>query len=121
VDVGRSLKAPATIETLVGAPLVHGAQARDQRFRVRASLQRRRLSGLFLGTYSALPYTAPCRVAVDERLARCGFKADPRIELRLHGAAEGMHHACALLNLTQERSHARNGQVEGSSLVTSTK
>jgi hypothetical protein len=39
----------------------------------------------------------------------------------MHGAAQGMPHAYALLNLNQERSHVRNGQVAGSSLFTSTK
>jgi hypothetical protein len=38
------------------ARLVHRAQAPDQRFRVRASRWTSGFSGLFIGTYSALPY-----------------------------------------------------------------
>ena len=44
------------------ARLLHRAQAPDQRFRVRAEVEGRGLSGLFLGTYSASAPSTLCRV-----------------------------------------------------------
>jgi hypothetical protein len=41
--------------------LVHRARAPGQRFRVRAGVRNCRFSGLFIGTYSPLPYAVPCR------------------------------------------------------------
>jgi hypothetical protein len=66
---------------------VHRALAPDQRFRVVAEVEGRGFSGLFLGTYSQLLYAAPCRVAAGQRLARCGFERDVRVEVHMHGAA----------------------------------
>ena len=61
--VAGSNPAPATIETSGRRALVHRAQAPDQRFRVRAEVEDLGFSGLFIGTCSAFPYAALCRVA----------------------------------------------------------
>ena len=47
------------------AGLVHRAKAADQRFRVRVEVEDRGFSGLFIGTYSAVPDAAPCRAAAS--------------------------------------------------------
>ena len=59
------------------APLVHMARAPDKRFRVGARCRRWGLSGLFLGTYSPLPYAAPCRRSPRTWPVRCGFATEP--------------------------------------------
>jgi hypothetical protein len=80
---------------------VHRAQAADQRFRVRADVEDRGFSGLFLGTYSALPDAAPCMRAQRVRLRRCGFAVELSVEMAVHSAAQGMPHAGALLNVSR--------------------
>jgi hypothetical protein len=56
-----------------------------------------RLSGLFLGTYSALPYAALCRVAQRVRPVRCGFAVEYSVEGRCVGQPSASH-AVALIN-----------------------
>ena len=69
------------------ARLVHRAQAPGQRFRVRTSVRNCRFSGLFIGTYSAVPYAAPRRVAQRGRPVRCAFAVESSVEIVLHRAA----------------------------------
>ncbi len=57
------------------ARLVHRAWAPDQRFRVRAEVEDRRFSGLFLGTCSTLPCAAPCGWEPRTRPLTCQFAA----------------------------------------------
>ena len=80
------------------ASLVHRARAPDQRFRVPLRWRRWGLSGLFIGTYSAVPYAALCRVAQPVRHVRCPFAVESPVELVMHRAAEGMPLAVALIN-----------------------
>lgn len=75
------------------APLVHKARAPDQRFRVGARCRKWGLSGLFLGTYSPLPYAAHCRRSPRTRCLRSGFAVESAIEVSLPKAAQGMPHA----------------------------
>ncbi len=54
-------------------------------------------SGLFIGTYSAVPYAALCRVVPRTRHVRCGFAIESPVDMAAHGAARGMPYAGALL------------------------
>ena len=68
------------------------------------ALGRSRLSGLFLGTYSAFAYAALCRVARCEPPARCTF-ADWRAGRHsLHRAIYGMPYGGALLKVEPDFS-----------------
>jgi hypothetical protein len=96
------------------ARLVHRAQVPDQRLRVRAEVEDQRLSGLFLGTCSAMPYAALCRLAPRTRSVSCGFAVESSVDVRSHWAAWGMPHAAALLN----RVAAGQGVVISSSVET---
>ena len=89
------------------ARLVPRAQAPDQRFRVRSMGRKCRLSGLFLGTYSPVPYAAPCRLAPRTRPVRCRFAVESLDEVKMRRAARGMPYATALLNV----SRSSNGVV----------
>ena len=55
------------------------------------------LSGLFLGTYSAVPYAALCRVVQRVRPVRCAFAVESSVEMAVHRAAQGMPYGVALL------------------------
>jgi hypothetical protein len=83
------------------APLVHRAQAPDQRFRVRTSVWNCRFSGLFIGTYSAVPYAALCSVAPRTRPVRCGFVIESPVGMAAHRAARGMPYADGLLKVSR--------------------
>jgi hypothetical protein len=77
------------------ARLVYGAWAPDQRFRVRAEVEDRGFSGLFLGTYAALPHAATCSVAPRTRPIRWRFVVESSVEVTMHRAAQGMPYAPA--------------------------
>ena len=55
--------------------------------------------GLLLGTYSALPYAAPCRVALRVRPVRCRFAVGSSDEVAMHRAARGTPYAGALFKV----------------------
>jgi hypothetical protein len=80
------------------ARFVHRAQAPGQRFRVWGEVEGRRFSGLFIGTYSAVPYAALCRMGQRVRPVRCAFAVESSVEIAVHRAAQGMPYAVALLN-----------------------
>ena len=52
-----------------------------------------RLSGLFLGTYSALPYAALCRVVQRVRPVRFAFAVESSVEIAVQ-----LHRACPVHN-----------------------
>ncbi len=98
VVVNASIRPPPPLKRW-SARLVHREQAPDQRFRARTEVEDRGFSRLFLGTYSALPYAAPCRVAPRTRPVRCYFAVESSVEVTMHRAAQGMSYATALLSL----------------------
>jgi hypothetical protein len=69
------------------ARLVHRAQAPGQRFRVRTEVEDRGFSGLFIGTYSPVPYAALCRVARRVRPIRSAFAIEFQVDEALRRAA----------------------------------
>jgi hypothetical protein len=83
------------------APLAHRAQALEQRFRVRTEGRRSGLSGLFLGTYSALPFAAPCRLMPRTRHVCSGYAAKVLRFALPHSACTVLPYATALLNSTE--------------------
>ena len=89
------------------ARLVHGVQPADQRFRVRASVRSRRLSGLFLGTCSPFAYAALCRLASRTLSLRCGFAVESSGEVMVRRAAQCMPYALALLNVSRRPFESR--------------
>ena len=84
--VAGSNPAPATDETVVGASRA-SAQAPDQRFRDLAWVEDRGFSGLFIGTYSAVPCAVLCRVARRVRPLRSGFAVECSVDVAVHRVA----------------------------------
>ena len=74
------------------ARLVHRARAPDQRFRVGRAAEDRGFSGLFLGTYSPVPYAAHA----GWRRARGPYAAVSRSSLRSRWRCTGLHRACPM-------------------------
>ena len=99
------------------ARLVHRAQAPDQQFRVRAEIEDRGSSGLFLGTYSPLPYAAPCGWSPRTRPLTSGSAIASPVEVVLQRAALGLPYADVLLtfaSLDLDFASENGRQVEGS-------
>jgi hypothetical protein len=90
--VGSQLIAPPPPLKRWSVRLVHRARAPDQRFRVQAEAEDWGLSGLFPGTYSALPYATPCRVAPRTRPEAAGSRSS----FRSVGTCIGQHGACPM-------------------------
>jgi hypothetical protein len=86
------------------ARLVHRARAPGQRFRVRTSVWICRFSGLFIGTYSAVPYAALCRVASRTRSVHCVFAVESSVGVAVHRAAQGVLYAVALISRGRVRA-----------------
>ena len=89
--VAGSNSPPATKETMLRG-FVPRALAPGQRFRVRPEVEDRGFSGLFLGTYSPVPYAALRGEAARTRPAGSGFAVESSIE----EALRGLHRACSV-------------------------
>ena len=58
-----------------------------------------RFSGLFIRTYSAVPYAALRKVAQCGRPVRCGFAIESPVDMAVQRAAQGLPYADGLLKV----------------------